>query len=326
MRYLIPGFEHAPGVSCGPTSVRDTLACAGLNLTEAMCFGLGAGLGFYYLQSESGLSRTFVGRSMSLEQDACELLGLEWRELREPDAAQAWERVRARLDAGAPVVLTTDIKHLPYYDTQTSYNGHRIVLAGYDLARGVALVADTERPGLQEVALEALARARSSDAPMYGAHENSWFELHGTASRSLATIVPEAVRRAGARMLHDAIGFGGLAGLELFVADLPRWPSLRDFSRCAKEGFYAIEKRGTGGGCFRALFAQFLDEARAVRPELPLARIAHDYRELAWQWGELATAMRLASKDGAWDGVPEHAGQILERERALASQLAELRF
>ncbi|MBS2030405.1 MAG: BtrH N-terminal domain-containing protein [Deltaproteobacteria bacterium] len=324
MRYVIPGFEHVPGVSCGPTSVRDVLAARGLNLTEAMVFGLGSGLGFYLFRSETGLSRSFVGRTLTMEHEVCELLGLSWVEHREPDAARAWQLVKARADSGVPVVLTTDIKFLPYYDTQTSYNGHRVVLAGHDLERDLAFVADTERPGLIDVALPDLARARGSEAFMAGHHDHSWFEIEGELPKDVASLVPEAVRRAGVRILEDPSGFGGVAALDDFARDLADWPKLHDFAKCAKEGFLAIEKRGTGGGCFRALFAQFLDEAQRLQPNLPLAPIAHAYRELAWQWGELATAMRLASQDGAWDGVPAHATGIAERERELAEKLAKL--
>ena len=324
MRYVIPGFEHVPGVSCGPTSVRDVLAARGLNLTEAMVFGLGAGLGFYLFRSETGLSRSFVGRTLTLEHESCEMLGLQWVERREPDAKRAWELVKARVDAGTPVILTTDIRHLPHYDTQISYNGHRVVLAGHDLERDIAFIADTERPGLIEVALPDLARARGSDAFMAGHHEHSWFEIEGGPARNVGDVVPEAVRRAGQRLLEDPSGFGGIAALDDFARDLADWPKLHDFAKCAREGFMAIEKRGTGGGCFRALFAQFLDEARKLRPELPIGPVAHAYRELAWQWGELATAMKLASKDAAWDGVPDHAAGLAARERELAERLASV--
>lgn len=121
----------------------------------------------------------------------------------------------------------------------------------------------------------------------------------------------EAVRACGAQMLAH-----GVPELERFAADLPAWPALPDFAACALAGFHAVQT-GTGGGLYRALFAQFLDECAGAA----LRRVAHDYRELAWAWGELATAMRLASVDGAWDGLPAHAAQLAESERALASLL-----
>jgi hypothetical protein len=121
----------------------------------------------------------------------------------------------------------------------------------------------------------------------------------------------EAVRVCGKQMLAH-----GVKQLERFVADLPSWPVLPDFQELAMAGFEAVQ-RETGGGLFRALFAQFLDEVGA--PELK--RVAHGYRELAWGWGELATAMRLASRDGAWDGLPEHAARLAETELGLATLL-----
>ena len=48
---LLSGFVHRQGVHCGSTALADVLRHRGLDLTEAMAFGLGAGLGFYYLDS-----------------------------------------------------------------------------------------------------------------------------------------------------------------------------------------------------------------------------------------------------------------------------------
>lgn len=126
--------------------------------------------------------------------------------------------------------------------------------------------------------------------------------------------MPERVRACGQSVLEAA-------ALAAFPEDLRGWPQLPDFRACAAEGARAVHQLPPDRGFYRALFGAFLDEVRGLRPELPLGRLSHDYRELAWSWGELATAMQLAVKDGAWDGVPEHAQRLLERERELAERL-----
>jgi hypothetical protein len=321
---LVPGFRHLAGVSCGPTSVRDTLACQGLELSEAMVFGIGAGLGFYYLPSTTGLSRTFFGRNIGMENTFCEVMGLRWVEESESDADAAWERVRAILDRGRPVIVSCDIRHLPHYTSSTSFNGHRMVLAGYDLDRKIAFAADTDRPGIQEVPLDALKTSRASEGPPTGYTGNAWFEIAGEPTRDLSEAVVIAARLNGQQMLEDPSGFGGLEAMAGFAEHLARWPSLRDFKLCAREGYNAVEKRGTGGGFFRALYAEFLDRADELAPGKGFKRLAHQSRQLAWEWSELATAMKLASSDGAWDGMAEHGFRLVEGERALASGLAAI--
>ena len=46
---LVPGYRHLPGNHCGSTALRNLLGYAGVELSEEMAFGLGAGAGFYYL-------------------------------------------------------------------------------------------------------------------------------------------------------------------------------------------------------------------------------------------------------------------------------------
>jgi hypothetical protein len=328
LRYFVPGHEHVAGVSCGPTSLRDVLAAQGAPLTEAMVFGLGAGLGFYFLPSTSGLSRSFFGRRLELEVECCERLGLTLQDHRPGDAARAWDEVKAAALAGRLPIVVTDLRYLPYYATQSHFNGHMVTLAGFDEERGEVYLGDTDRPGLQTVTLAQLALARASEAAPVGAHHHQWLEVHGALQAPLGQVlaerVPEAIRANGRALLEDDTGIGGRSGLRAFVADLPTWPSLRDFARCAQEGFNAVEKRGTGGGFFRVLYAQFLDEAQALRPDLKLKAIAHECRELAWEWGELATAMKLAAKDGAWDGLPAFADRLAERELDLALSLSKV--
>ena len=87
---VVPGFSHRPGVHCGSTALADVLRLRGVDLSEAMAFGLGAGLGFYYLVSPA-LSPThlFQGRHAHLERNACEVLGAPYREGEADDPAVA---------------------------------------------------------------------------------------------------------------------------------------------------------------------------------------------------------------------------------------------
>jgi hypothetical protein len=279
-----------------------------------MAFGLGAGLGFHYLVSPA-LSPThlFVGRPPHLERTACEVLGAPVRERTEDDPARAWEAVRAAVDRGIAPILTTELSELPYFGATTRFGGHRVVLAGYDAQRGVALVSDGERPALEEVPLDALERARSAIAPPFGAPGRMWLEVDAPSrARPLAEAIPDALRRQARDALLDVTGAAGVSALERFAADLPEWPRRAageaDRAWCLRYGYQVIERRGTGGGLFRALYARFLDEAEAAVPALAALGLAPRVRALAAGWSRLAGAFRtLAATPGA-PVPPEVAG------------------
>ena len=73
-RTMVPGYRHLPGHHCGSTALRNLLGFHGVELSEEMAFGLGAGASFYYVALEgSSPSRFTNGRVGRLEQQFVEL-------------------------------------------------------------------------------------------------------------------------------------------------------------------------------------------------------------------------------------------------------------
>jgi len=283
-------------------------------------FGLGAGLGFYYVASPAlSPSHLVIGRQEGLERTACEVLGARFTERTADDAASAWAGVRAALERGLAPVLVTDLAALPYWRTSTPFGGHRIALAGHDEARGVAFVADTDRPGLEEVPLDVLDRARASIAPPFAAPGRPWLEVDAPrAPPALAGAVREAIRRQARDMLLPVDGSGGVSAVERFAAELPRWHlEARDEADRAWSFRYAwqvIEKRGNGGGLFRRLYARFLGEAEALAPELATLGLRPAMEAVADAWTRLAHALREVA--AVPDAPAPEAAAALAREVA----------
>ncbi|MFB6350904.1 MAG: BtrH N-terminal domain-containing protein, partial [Bradymonadaceae bacterium] len=174
----VDGFEHRAGTHCGSVAMRDVLAWAGIDLSEPMVFGLGSGLGFYYLKSDHiSPSRQIMGRSAALETNAAEALGLELTEHRTGDPEEGWLGVREALVQGRPVIVQCDLSELPYWETETPFNGHRIVVAGFDEETDTVEVADTHFEGLQTIERATLQRARASEAPPSMDDDFAWWEL-----------------------------------------------------------------------------------------------------------------------------------------------------
>jgi len=318
----VPGFVHTPGHHCGSTALRNLLAFHGAEISEEMAFGLGAGAGFYYLAMEdSSPSRWFNGRTARLEETFRELTGaaLELRTFAAEDAEAAWEAARSQVDAGNPALLLTDIYYLDHYGNSAHFPGHAVVLAGYDAE--VARLSDTAFEELQTTRLENLARARHSGHAAYPL-EGHMFTVGEEIDRAqLQAAVPRAITRAASEMLEPPFGpFAGIPALERLAEEAGSWPALvEDWQWCARFAYQVIERRGTGGGCFRLMYSRFL--AEAGREEAPLAV------EAAARWTELAEAFKAASEDDEprpklWQAVGAEARQVLEAERRLWTALA----
>jgi hypothetical protein len=316
----VPGYVHTPGHHCGSTALRNLLAFHGIEVSEEMAFGLGAGAGFYYLALEdSSPSRWFNGRTARLEESFRELTGaaLEMRTFAEGDG-EAWAAARAEIDAGSPALLLTDIYYLDHYGNSAHFPGHAVVLAGYDA--DVAHLSDTAFEDVQTTRLEKIDRARHSGHPAYPL-EGHMFTVTGEVDREqLLAATPRAIERAAREMLEPPFGeFGGVPALKRLAAEAGSWPeAVEDWQWCARFAYQVIERRGTGGGCFRLMYSRFLEEAG--RDEAPLAA------EAAARWTELAEAFRLASENDEprpelWRAVGGGAEQVLEAERRLWTSL-----
>jgi hypothetical protein len=215
----VPGYAHTPGHHCGSTALRNLLGFHGIEISEEMAFGLGAGASFYYLAlDDSSPSRWFNGRTARLEESFRDLTGaaLELRTFAEGDD-EAWAAARAEVDGGSPALLLTDIYYLDHYGNSAHFPGHAVVLAGYD--DEVAMLSDTAFEELQTTRLENLAKARHSGHPAYPL-EGHMFTVSDAVDRAqLEAAIPPAIERAAREMVEPTWGeFAGLPAIDRLAA------------------------------------------------------------------------------------------------------------
>ena len=318
----VPGYVHTPGRHCGSTALRNLLGFHGVEISEEMAFGLGAGACFYYIAlEEASPSRWFNGRTARLEESFGELTGaaLELRTFEQGDG-DAWKAARAAVDGGQPVLLLTDLYYLDHYGNSAHFPGHAVVLAGYD--EEFAHLSDTGFEQLQTTTrLEDLDRARHSSHPAYPLAGHMFTATGAVTQEQLRAAIPAAIERAARAMTESELGeFSGLGAVERLAAEAGSWPEVaEDWQWCARFGYQVIERRGTGGGAFRLMYSRFLEEAG--RAEAPLAAAA------AARWTELAGAFHAASErqqpdPGLWRQIDIAAKRVAEAENRLWTSLA----
>lgn len=321
---ILPGYEHVDGWHCGSTALRNACRYVGLELAEPMCFGLGAGAGFFFLKSNHlSPGRIFNGRSVALVPPFFRHLGLpfEWHAGDEFD----WPAMRACLDDGLPIILLTDIYYLPYYRSTTHFPGHVVLLVGYDEAASLAYLSDTNRHTLRTVPLDALDKAMVSKQPPFSMNHD-WREVRPFELPDLREPLRRALRANLEQMLRPPEPGLGLPALREMAADLPSWGELNDRQWCARFGYQVIERRGTGGGAFRhPMYSRFLHEAETWLPQLTQVRAAGRMAAIGQRWTELAQALKTISQRDAPEGLEEAgaiAGEIAEAEAAFWAEMA----
>jgi hypothetical protein len=329
--HLVPGWLHNPGWHCASTALSDATAFLGHPLSEAMCFGLGAGLGFAYLKGEVFYPTRFTAtRSRILETNFFENLGIARTWLTVPDPDQALKKAKAGADQGIPLLMRADIYHLDYYQSQAHFPGHVILFWGYDDEAGAAFVADTERPGLQTVAQESLKKARFSNLPGYPVQGDHIPVDWAPPSSDLRPALRRALRKQARDLFkpeYAQAGIFGFPALARAVTDLSDWGGAEDWQWSARWFYQVIEKRGTGGGAFRRLYARFLEEAAALIPELAGLAPAREMFAISERWSELSRLLKEISERDRPEGFGEAAerlAEIFEREQALMDKIQGL--
>ena len=286
--------------------MRSALAWDGLEVSEPVVFGLGAGLGFFY-RHEPGESpsRRFNGRAPDLEGTFYRRAGvpIRWSGRWKPDL------IRRALASARPVLAQTDIHPIPYYD-DVHFIGHGLAIVGLD-EQGV-VVADIAAEGLSTMPLAAF---RSAVARAHPPLLESF--RYGVAPRLAGVDVPgsapDAIRQVARYMLVPPSSEEGLPGMRRLATELPAWVELEDGRWAARFGYQAIEKRGTGGGHFRTLYASFLRELAEHGIDAPgIAEL--ERAAAAW------TAAGEELKRGAFtDDDASFAGRLHEAARHVAA-------
>ena len=288
------------GAHCSSSAVRSALAWDGFDVSEAAVFGLGAGLGFFYRhEPDESASRRFNGRAPDLEGSFYRRVGvpIRWVGSWRPDL------IRRALAAGRPVLAQTDIHPIPYYD-DVHFSGHGLAVVGIERDERVE-AADIAAEDLSEMPLDALrAAVARAHPPLLEPYR------YGVAPRlrsvEVKALAPGAIRQVVAYMLAPPSADEGLPAIRKLAVELPSWVELPDGRWCARFGYQAIEKRGTGGGNFRALYASFLRELGDVGLEAP---------------GVAAFERAAAAWTAAGDGLKR--GAFTSDDDAFAAALAE---
>ena len=321
-RVMVPGYRHLPGNHCGSTALRNLLGFHGVEISEEMAFGLGAGACFYYVVlDEHSPSRFTNGRAARLEENFLELTGvpLRLRTAADPDAS--WEMAKEAIDQARPMLLLTDLYYLDHYGRSAHFPGHAVVLAGYD--DELAWVSDTAFEDLQTTSLEGLREARHSQQPIFPLEGHAIDVPEGTEidRDDLLARAPRAIERAATQMLEPPLGeFEGLPSLRRFTAEVGGWPeTAEDWQWCARFLYQVIERRGTGGGNFREMYSRFLREAGYGESAIAA--------EAAGEWTELAVAARTGSEPDQpdaeqWKAISAAAERVLDAEERLWTALA----
>jgi hypothetical protein len=303
-------YLHFPGNIPSSTALRILLANEGVRaphsgapFSEAMVFGIAGGIGagvFAFRYEKEDISTFFIA-GRHLWQDDLEYL--------EKAAARFGARVEARETGGVKkaavdlhelltknraVIAWVDQGSLPYRSMPDMWGGggyHVITVYGIDEASSHAAIGDLTAAPI-DLDLDSLAQARARIKKQ----KNRLFSISAGEVTDLETLVVKGLQACVEGLTKGRSSSFTLESFAKLSDDLTKggkdgWPQKfprgHNLWRGLTSMYDFIEHYGTGGGLFRPIFSDFLEEASEALADEGLSKLAQDYAELGEGWTEL---------------------------------------
>jgi hypothetical protein len=331
-------FPRCPaldGYHCQSNSLAKIYHFHSCPLSEDMIFGLGAGMGFIYWHMKGNPETNipeyvFIGgrgNTKHFFEDLGKRTGVKITEMATSSEKKAEEALLATLRKQEPIMVYGDMGLLPWFDLPDDYHfgGHTFVVCGFD-GKDKILISDMDQKasGLKKgfyytVTLEQLRKARGSTFKPFPP-KNTYLKFDfRTYQPPTKNDIYDAIRQTVDSMMNPPISNIGVRGIRRTAKEIQKWPQrYSDFElRMNLFTLYVfIEIGGTGGGCFRYMYARFLQEAADITENDHL----HKAATMIDDSGKLFTEVGLLFKDA--ETAKDVQGKI-EKADALFYQIAE---
>ena len=324
-------FDHRQSAHCETGVAANLLSHYGLNLNEAMAFGIGSGLFFGYLPfirlNHLPLT-TYRITTGGIMKRLTKRLDVKLHMTRFRNPRKAMAALDRKLEDGVPVGCQTGGYWLPYFPQayRFHFNMHNLVVIGRN--GDDYLISDPIFEAPVVCHRRDLMKARFAKGALAPKGKMYFVE-----SMPLKADFPEAVRR-GIRevcrtMLKAPVSLIGVKGIRKLARQIETWPRKFGSEKALLYLGQVIrmqEEIGTGGAGFRFIYAAFLQQAADVLARPDLKDLAGEMTAIGDRWRLFAVAGARNCKGRARpeDSYPAMAAildECAEREASLYRQL-----
>ncbi|WP_432821983.1 BtrH N-terminal domain-containing protein [Trichloromonas sp.] len=286
-------FKHRQYAHCESGAIASLLQHRGVEISEALAFGIGGGLFFGYLPfiklNQLPLITYRKGPGDIFKSATKRLgVGVERFRFRSPEKAMA--ALDRALDQGIPVGVQTSVYWLPYLPPalRFHFNAHNLVV--YGKQGDDYLVSD---PVMDEAVLcpaADLQRARFAEGDL--APKGRMYYLGGIPEQlEMKPAVVKGINEVCRSMVRNPIPLLGVKGIRRLARVIEGWPQKLGQRKSLQHLGHVIrmqEEIGTGGGGFRFMYSAFLQEAAGITGDARFAELAVRMTDGGDRWREFA--------------------------------------
>jgi len=326
---VIP-LEHRQTAHCESGVISALLRDKNVAISEAMAFGVSAGLTFAYLPFVKLGGMPLIAYRMpprGIINGLTRRLGITMAAETFSDPVAGMRALDHHLAAGRVVGLQTSVFWLSYFppDMRFHFNAHNLIVHG---KRGDQyLISDPVLDTPVECDAASLQKARFVKGAL-APKGLLYYPLRIPATLDLPKAITKAIRFCTGMMLYTPLPIIGVRGIRLVARKIRALPPT-DVKRNKLFLGHMVrmqEEIGTGGAGFRFLYAAFLQEAAAVLGKPVLLDIASELTAAGDEWRRFALWAAMMCKDRMPTNFDQLADQLLkcaEMERAVYKRLRQ---
>ncbi|NIG53315.1 BtrH N-terminal domain-containing protein [Chitinophaga sp. Cy-1792] len=301
-------FHHTQTAHCESGVISNLLGHHGLQISEPMAFGIGAGLFFGHLPfvKVNGVpGTTYRIWPGAIFQRVCDRLGIKMQVEKFNSVEKGMTALDNTLAAGSPAGMLSSVYYLTYFPEsyRFHFNAHNLVVYGKE--NGQYLVSDPVMDTVTAISPEALAQARFAKG-FPAPKGKMYYPVSVPKEVSLEKPIIAGIKQTCHYMLKVPIPMFGVDGIRFLAKRIKKYPEKLDPRRA---GLYLgnvirmQEEIGTGGAGFRFIYAAFLQEASEKLNKPELSVLAGELTQIGDLWRNFAFSAGRVCKSRSADNV-----------------------
>jgi len=297
----VNNFQHTHSAHCESGVISNMLRYHGLNLSEAMVFGITSSLTFAYLPFvKMGGMPLIAYRSLpkSIIKNIQKNLGVKMKMEHFSSKEKGENRLDELLDEGKIVGAQTSVYWLPYFpdEMRFHFNAHNLLIYGKDGAD--YKISDPVFENSVICDKNSLTKARFAKGVM-APKGLLYYPTYVPKEVDLKPVIKKSIHKVAKTMLKTPVPIAGIKGIRYLAKNIAKLDKKE--KRYAKLFLGHIvrmqEEIGTGGAGFRYLYASFLHEASVLYGNDTLLQEVSDMlMEIGDEWREFALLVARAVK------------------------------
>ncbi|MCP4681113.1 MAG: BtrH N-terminal domain-containing protein [Desulfobacterales bacterium] len=310
-------FTHRQSAHCESGAISNLLYHYGVNMSEALAFGIGGGIFFAHIPfiklNKLPLTTFRCPVGAILKRVTTGLgIGIERKKFRSHD--KAMNSLDRKIEEGVPVGCQTGAYWLPYFPPafRFHFNMHNLIVYGREDNK--YLVSDPVMPEPSLILRKELIKARFARGAL--APKGNMYYLTSVPEQiDFKKSVIKGINTVCKIMLKSPVPIVGIRGMHYLAKKLEAWP--RKFGEKTAVLYLGQivrmqEEIGTGGAGFRYIYAAFLQEAADILQDKRLNNISKTLTGTGDTWRKFAVscARNCKGRETEQDSYPPMAEML----------------